>query len=78
MTAPQPFSFSWRNPGHWDVIGRHKRLFRIRGEGRQVVVIDERPDCRPYPDPMEFPSVAAATAWITETLMAEPVQDGSA
>lgn len=71
MADPQGFSFTWRNPGHWDIYGRDKRLFRIRGEGGEVTVIDERPDRGPYPEPMKFPSVAAATAWITETLMAE-------
>lgn len=68
---PAPFSFHWRNPGHWDVLGPDGRLFRIRGESGNAIIHDERPEHRPYPPPREFPSVAAATAWITETLMAE-------
>lgn len=36
------FNVHRRNPGHWDVVTDQGRAFAIRGEGREVVVRDER------------------------------------
>lgn len=48
-----------------------ERAFAIRGEPGNIIVRDERWDYkRPYPrEPLQFPSVESAMAWIVATLM---------
>jgi len=66
-TVIENFSVNWRNPGHWDIYNRHRRLFCIRGEPGAFFVRDERGPTRD-----KFATVDAAMAWICATLMYEP------
>lgn len=70
------FQFLNRNPGHWDVVHFwHGRMFRIRGDIGDVVVFDERPvKGEAGREPAKrFKTVAAATSYITDILMFEPL-----
>lgn len=63
------FNIHRRNPGHWDVVTDQGRAFAIRGEGRDVVVRDERgTGARPN---INFRSLTGAMVWISEELMTE-------
>jgi len=52
----------------------NERAFAVRGEPGKIYVRDERWDyMRPYPrGVLEFPSVEAAFAWISATLLIQP------
>lgn len=57
--------------------GANERAFCIRGEPGNVVVRDERWNPHnPSPDPLKFPDVATAMAWICTELMKEPTSGG--
>ena len=68
---PCEFSVVYRNPGHWDIITKCGRAFRIRGKPDKVLVADERV----YMDkPMAhtwktFKTVSKALAWCASELM---------
>lgn len=68
------FQFLNRNPGHWDVNHyEFGRLFRIRGDIGNVVVSDERPRGVRSEIDLSFKTVSAATSYITDILMFEPL-----
>lgn len=71
----QDFSTIYRNPGHWDIVNKNGRLFRIRGDIGDVWVSDERPMIGEVGrrEAMKFRTVAAAMAYITDILMFEPL-----
>lgn len=76
---PIGFGVNYRNPGHWDINTDYGRAFRIRGEDRNVLVLDEREDDnRPFPlrEPIKFRSVALALAWCAEELMNITIKEG--
>lgn len=54
-----------------------ERAFRIRGQGKEIIVFDERWNPhKPHPrGHLEFRSVAAAMIWIADELMQEPPAD---
>jgi len=65
----QSFKFTYRNPGHWDVVTNQGRAFAIRGEPGEVFIRDERLERRPNIGP--FKTLASAVAWVTDELMYE-------
>lgn len=74
LIAPGPvkhFSIGYRNPGHWDIVTREGRAFRIRGEAPHVIVLDEREDAgRRHPRAeVCFRTVSMAVAWCADELM---------
>ncbi|MCP4528570.1 MAG: hypothetical protein GY833_22045 [Aestuariibacter sp.] len=68
------FSFYHRNTHHWDVYSKQERIFRIRGEDGNFVVIGEHSCASVTPDGdwLKFKTLTAATTWITDYLMHEP------
>lgn len=67
----QSFSVVYRNPGHWDICSSRERLFRIRGDIGRICVMDERKEFRK--ETLNFRTVAAAFAYISDILMFEPL-----
>ena len=72
------FSFNRRNHGHWDVYDSDTRVFRIRGGGHkpweeeEVQVIGENSMRETTTHGwLEFKTITAATAWITDQMMHE-------
>lgn len=65
----QNFSFTYRNPGHWDVYNHEKRIYRIRGESGDYWVDDER--IRGDLAVRRFKTITAAVAFIADDLMIE-------
>jgi hypothetical protein len=68
------FSVYYRNPGHWDVNTFRGREFRIRGEGKSVMVSDERDASRSDPEARGwkyFKSVETALSWCADELRNE-------
>lgn len=68
------FQFYYRNPRHWDVADKDKRIFRIRGRGCEGLdckgtfcVIDER--VHPSLITEGFKTLSSAVAFITDELM---------
>ena len=60
-----------RNNGHWDILTKKGRAFRIRGEPGSYVAMDEREP--PYPV-IHFKTVTACMTFICEILMHEDLQ----
>lgn len=57
-----------RNHGHWDIVTKQGRQFRIRGEPGSYIAMDERE--LPYPV-TAFKTVTACMTFICEILMYE-------
>lgn len=57
-----------RNNGHWDILTKKGRAFRIRGEPGSYVAMDERE--MPYPV-IPFKTVTGCMTFICEILMHE-------
>lgn len=73
------FSVVKRNFGHFDIVNKDGRLFRIRGTPGDFWAMDERE--RPYPV-TKFKTLTACMSFITDTLMheelvADPRGDGN-
>ena len=65
MPAPA-FSFTYRNPGHWDIASDEGRL-KIRGVPGDVTVMDERKGR--FDSPVrQFRTVLAAMTWCCDEL----------
>ena len=64
------FSFTRRNPGHWDICSAKGREFRIRGGPGEYTVIDERPK-EIAKSMKDFKTLGAAVSYITDELMFE-------
>ena len=71
--GPRGFGVIYRNPGHWDITCAGTRAFRIRGEGREVLVNDHRKHTPRAQDGwLKFPSVMAARCGCACELMEAP------
>lgn len=67
------FSVIYRNPGHWDIVRSGEgRLFCICGDIGCVFVYDERKNGNRGPQ-VDFKTVSAAFAYISDILMFEPL-----
>ena len=65
------FCISRRNFGHWDVVAKEGRLFRLRGGPGQWDVIDERVGKGQNSHHQPFKEQSAAMAYICSELMHE-------
>lgn len=67
------FSFTYRNPGHWDIHNFQGRIFCIRGEPDKTYIRDERGkgDNNNSPAGMIFKDAFLAAEWIIAELMLE-------
>jgi len=73
------FSVSYRNTGHWDIYpSSGRRMYRIRGEKGNFIVMDERDYPALGEEPREwgkntdgFATITAAMAFICGELMEE-------
>ena len=66
MSDPTGFSVVYRNPGHWDIVTKSGRAFRIRGGPGQYLAMDERAE--PYPV-TQFRTITACMSFICDQLM---------
>jgi len=58
------FSVGRRNPGHWDIVTKDGRLFRIRGGPGQYVICDEREGKGANDTRREFKTVSGCMGYI--------------
>lgn len=65
------FCISRRNFGHWDIVSKEGRLFRLRGGPSQWDVIDERVGKGQNSTSVPFKEQSAAMAYICAELMHE-------
>ena len=63
------FSVIYRNFGHWDIVSKQGRLFRIRGGPGKYHVIDERGNHPAAATP--FKTMGMCMAYICDDLMFE-------
>lgn len=63
------FDVTYRNPGHWDIYDKTKRLCKIRGEAGNFCVYNDYGD---FTNKEGFATVAEAMQYITNHLMYEP------
>ncbi len=71
MKLCKGFHVWWRNPGHWDIGDKNKRLFCIRGKPGEYLVRDERTEENGKMADKVFSTVGLCMAYICEELMFE-------
>lgn len=71
MTCPHGFSVIRRNYGHWDISGKGRRLFRIRGGPGRWIVFDEREPTSRIESLPPFKEQSVAMSFICAELMHE-------
>lgn len=74
MNIGSNFSVKKRNHGHWDVLVKNDRAFRVRGAPGKYVVFDERvsKEQNPY-----FKTVSSCMSYICDELMFELIKTES-
>lgn len=68
MNQATGFSVVHRNTGHWDILVKGSRVFRIRGGPGRYLAMDEREP--PY-SVRDFPTITCCMSFICDTLMYE-------
>lgn len=69
MSATPNFSFTRRNPGHWDVYANSGRVFAVRGGPGRYIVRDERLDSHKVP--FEAKTIGSCFQYIMDELTFE-------
>ena len=69
----QQFTVGRRNPGHWDVMTKDGRAFRIRGGPGHYVVHDEREGKGANDTRSPFKTVTACMVYICDEFMHEVI-----
>jgi len=69
MSRIEYFDVSYRNPGHWDIYDKTKRLCRIRGEAGNFCVYRDYGDIESKEG---FNTVGEAMQYICGHYMCEP------
>lgn len=64
----QGFTVIHRNPHHWDIYQNNRRIFKIRGDKGNLVVIDNKKE---YDGDKPFKTVQRCMNYITDLLMFE-------
>ncbi|MCP3968522.1 MAG: hypothetical protein GY718_19620 [Lentisphaerae bacterium] len=71
MKLCKGFSIWWRNPGHWDIGDKEKRIFCIRGKPGKYYVRDERLASEGLKSGITFNTVGLCMTYICDELMFE-------
>lgn len=64
------FEVTNRNPGHWDIYSKNRRMFCIRGEAGMYYIRDERKTVDERAE-IQYKSIPACMAYIVDELMFE-------